>query len=261
VPCGIEGIDYTINPYTGCQHGCKYCYADFMKRFTGHSGEAWGSFVYVKENIAEVLEKELSFKKPGSVWLSSVTDSYQPLEKKHQLTKKILETFASSPKGQKFELQILTKSCLVERDFGILKELNAEVGLTVNSVNSLDDNYCKVLEPFASSSSERVKTLKKAKKLGLETYAFFGPVLPGITKLEELFSELKGLDFVFVEMLNTKPTVLARMLPLMRKEFPEELKEWGLLLNNKGKYFEGLRKEVKSLEKQFGLKVEAVVKH
>ncbi|MBI5872192.1 DUF5131 family protein [archaeon] len=258
VPCGIEGIDYAINPFIGCQHACKYCYADFMKRFSNHAGQDWGSFVDVKVNSPQVLAKEIEKKKPGSVWLSSVTDCYQPLEKKYELTRRILEAFASSPKGRKFELQILTKSSLVERDFKLLKELNAEVGFTVNT---LEDRYSKMIEPFASPNSERIKTLKKAKNEGLKTYAFFGPVLPGITNLNELFSELKDLDFVFVEMLNTKPTVLARMLPLMKAEFPEEFKEWNLLLADKQKYFESLKKEVKALEKQFGLKVEAVVKH
>ncbi|MDO8647484.1 MAG: radical SAM protein [Candidatus Diapherotrites archaeon] len=257
-PCGIEGIDYAINPYIGCQHSCNYCYADFMKRFTGHSGEDWGQFVDVRTNIAEVLAKELEKKKPGSVWLSSVTDCYQPLERKFQLTKGILEAFAASKNGRKFELQILTKSSLVERDFGVLKELNAEVGLTVNT---LQDKCSKAIEPFASPASERIRVLKKAKKSGLKTYAFFGPVLPGITDLEALFSEMQDLDFVFVEMLNTKPTVLARMIPLMKKEFPEEFRQWNELMGNPEQYYESLKKEATRLEKQFGLKVKAVIKH
>jgi len=256
--CGIEGVDYTVNPYIGCQHACTYCYADFMKRFTGHSGENWGTFIDVRVNIAEVLTKELEKKKPGSVWLSSVTDAYQPLERKYQLSGKVLDAFASSSKGRKFALEVLTKNSLVERDFTVLKELNAQIGMTVNT---LEDKYSKVIEPFASHATERVKTLKKAKNEGLKTYAFFGPVMPGITDLEGLFEELKDLDFVFVEMLNTKPTVISRMIPLMKKKFPEEFKQWGLLLKDSNAYFENLKKEVKSLEKSTGLKVEEVVKH
>jgi len=257
-PCGIEGIDYALNHYVGCQHACSYCYADFMKRFTGHSGENWGSFVDARVNIHEVLAKELEKKKPGSVWISSVTDAYQPLEKKLSLARKCLESFAGSPKGRKFEIEVLTKSSLVERDFALLKELDAEVGLTVNT---LQDRHSKAIEPFASPASERIKALKKAKNLGLKTYAFIGPVLPGITDLKGLFEELKDLDYAFVEMLNAKPTVIARLLPLMKKEFPEELKEWELLLKDSEAYYAGLKKEVKELEKSTGLKVEAVVRH
>jgi len=139
-----------------------------------------------------------------------------------------------------------------------LKELNASVGLTVNT---LQDKYSKIVEPFASPASERIKALKRAKNSGLKTYAFIGPVLPGITDLKGLFEELKGLDYAFVEMLNAKPTVLARLLPLMRKEFPEELEEWELLLKDGEAYYVRLKKEVKALEKSTGLKVEAVVKH
>lgn len=256
--CGIEGIDYALNPYVGCQHSCAYCYADFMKRFTRHSGEDWGSFVDARENIHKVLEKELFVKKPGSVWLSSVTDCYQPLERKLELSRKCLEAFAASPQGRKFGIEVLTKSTLAERDFALLKELKASFGVTVNT---LQDKYSKAIEPFASPASERVKTLKKAKKQGLKAYAFIGPVMPGITDLPRLFEELKHLDFVFVEMLNAKPTVLSRLLPLMRKEFPEELKEWELLLKDGEKYYAGLKKQVKELEKETGLKVEAVVRH
>ena len=77
--------DYVINPYTGCQHACTYCYARFMKRFTGHT-EPWGEFVDVKVNAAELLEKEIKRKKRGRVWISGVCDPYQPLEEKLGLT-------------------------------------------------------------------------------------------------------------------------------------------------------------------------------
>ena len=76
--------DYVINPYTGCQHGCTYCYARFMKRFTGHK-EPWGEFVDVKINAPYLLRVEINKKKKGSVWMSGVCDPYQPQEEKHGL--------------------------------------------------------------------------------------------------------------------------------------------------------------------------------
>lgn len=75
-----QGYDYVINPYVGCQHECSYCYATFMKRFTGHK-ESWGDFVDVKINAPELLKDEITKKKQGTVWVSGVTDPYQPLEK------------------------------------------------------------------------------------------------------------------------------------------------------------------------------------
>ena len=90
---GIPGMDYCINPYVGCAHACKYCYATFMKRFTGHI-EPWGSFVDVKINAAELLRRQLKRSKRGRVMLSSVTDPYQPVEEKYRLTRKCLEVLA-----------------------------------------------------------------------------------------------------------------------------------------------------------------------
>src|SRR5512136_521380 len=79
--------EYTINPYGGCQHACAYCYARFTRRFSGHS-EAWGEYVDVKINAADLLQREVTRKKPGVVWISGVCDPYQPVEKKYELTRK-----------------------------------------------------------------------------------------------------------------------------------------------------------------------------
>ena len=88
--------DYVINPYTGCGHGCKYCYADFIRRFQ-KIPDIWGDFVYPKINCVDLLPKELEKNKPGHIWLSSVCDCYMPIEKKYKLTRKILQTIVDSP--------------------------------------------------------------------------------------------------------------------------------------------------------------------
>jgi len=82
--------DYTINPYVGCEHGCTYCYARFMKRFTGHK-EPWGEFIDVKINAASLLEHEIRKKRVGRVWISGICDPYQPIEQKYELTRKCLK--------------------------------------------------------------------------------------------------------------------------------------------------------------------------
>src|SRR3972149_1452284 len=190
--------DYCINPYTGCQHGCAYCYAVFMKKWTNHE-EKWGDFVDVKINAVETLKNDLKKSKPGSVFIGSVTDANQPIEKKYELTRKLLEAL---PK--EFSPYILTKSRLVLRDLEIIKKFkNPEVGFTITFS---DDSDRKNFEPFASSINDRIEALKKVKEAGIETSVFFGPVIPFISdkNLEEFFEKIKSADSVLVDRLNVK---------------------------------------------------------
>ncbi len=249
--------DYVINPYTGCQHGCKYCYATFMKRFQNIK-EDWGEFIHVKVNCPELLKKELEKNKPGHIWMSSVTDLYTPIEAKYKITRKILETIANSPYKNKFSIEILTKSALVRRDFDVLKELNVDLGM---SINTLDENVTKIIEPMAALPKERIKTLKQAKEKGIKVYAFISPVLPGITNLEELFKELNFCEYAWVELLNTKPSVIERLMPVIKKHFPEKMKDFDFAINHPKEYFEKVKKEAKQLEKKYGLRVHDIIEH
>jgi DNA repair photolyase len=194
--------DYVINPYTGCSHGCRYCYADFIKRFQ-NIPDNWGEFVFAKINCPELLKEEIEKNKPGHIWLSSVCDCYMPEEEKFKLTRRILEISVNSNKKDKFTFEILTKSALVRRDFDLLKKLNVELGM---SINQLDEKIAKVIEPFASSPMERIETLKLAKQQGIKTFGFISPVLPGIADLEGVFRELSkaGVDYVWVELFNMR---------------------------------------------------------
>lgn len=248
--------DYVINPYVGCQHSCKYCYATFIRKFRGIE-EKWGDFVYVKINCSELLEKELAKNKPGHIWLSSVTDPYLPLEGKYKLTRKILKTIAKSPYRKKFTIEILTKSALIRRDFDLLKRLNVELSC---SINTLSSKVAGILEPFASSPLERIKVLKEAKERGIEVYGFISPVLPGITDLDELFKNLKFCNYIWIELLNTKESVLERLIPAL-KNFPDVVKRVEFMINNLEEYYEAVKKEVESLEKKYGLKVIDIVRH
>src|SRR4030066_2259053 len=156
----ISSFDYCINPYVGCGHGCRYCYATFMKRFTGHL-EPWGSFVDVKINAPEVLRRELKRAEKGGIILSSVTDPYQPIEAKYMITRKCLEVLALF----QFPVDILTKSPLVLRDIDIISRLNdAEAGITITTDN---DDVRKIFEPHAPSISSRIEALKNLHKAGV----------------------------------------------------------------------------------------------
>lgn len=185
--------DYVINPYVGCQHACSYCYARFMKRFSGHK-EPWGEFVDVKINAADLLQTEIKKKKRGSVWISGVCDPYQPLESKYQLTRQCLEILAN----HNWPVVIQTRSNLVLRDIDILRDAsNIEVGL---SITTADDEIRKLFEPYAPPIKERINTLEELHRAGIKTYAMIAPILPGA---ETLVEALDGkVDYILVDRMN-----------------------------------------------------------
>ena len=188
-------FDYCVNPYTGCQVNCRYCYARlFMKRYSGHK-EPWGEFVDVKINAPEVLRKQLQRAKRGTVWISSVCDPYQPLEAKYELTRRCLKELLE----KQFPVNIQTKSKLVLRDMDLLKDFKEiEVGFTITTN---DEKIARSFEPGAASVSDRMKALEKLHASGMRTFAFIGPLLPGDP--EKLVADLAGLvDKVFIDRMN-----------------------------------------------------------
>jgi len=185
--------DWTINPYVGCQHGCIYCYAKFMKRFSGHK-ENWGEFVDVKINAPELLSQEIKEKKKGRVWISGVCDPYQPLEKKYELTKKCLEILQKN----NWPVVIQTKSPLVLRDLELLKKFQEiEVGFTITTD---DEEIRKIFELRTVPINERIETLDKLHQEGIKTFVMIAPLLP---KAESLVPKLKGkVDYVIIDKMN-----------------------------------------------------------
>jgi DNA repair photolyase len=186
-------FDYVVNPYIGCQHCCTYCYARFMKRFTGHK-EPWGEFVDVKINAPYLLQQEIGKKPHGTVWISGVCDPYQPIETRYGLTKKCLKILVEHD----WPITIQTKSTLVLRDMKLLKEANKiEVGL---SVTTGDERIRQLFEPNAPSTEERIKALEQLHLANIRTFAMIAPMLP---KAEELVSKLKGnVDYVLIDRMN-----------------------------------------------------------
>jgi len=224
---GLPDADWVVNPYVGCQFGCKYCYATFIGRWK-HPGEEWGEFLDIKINAPEILAQEIEkmakrFKNKnfGSIFFSSVTDPYLGLENKYQITRKCLEVLANF--GYKGEISILTKSPLVVRDIDIFKRLNIDVGITISTI---DDGVVKFLEGNAPPASLRIKALTELHDNGISTYAFVGPLLPYLVaredKLVELFSELKKAHIkkVYIEHINLSPKIKERLFKYLRK-FPD----------------------------------------
>jgi DNA repair photolyase len=188
-------FDYCINPFTGCQISCRYCYARlFIRRYSGHN-EAWGDFVDVKINAPEVLKKQLDKAKRGTVWISSVCDPYQPLEAKYELTRRCLKELVE----KQFPINIQTKSKLVLRDLDLFQDLKEiEVGFTITTD---DERVAKLFEPGASSVKERLKALENIHSSGIKTFAFVGPLLPG--NPERFIEELEGkVDKILIDRMN-----------------------------------------------------------
>jgi len=184
---------YVVNPYTGCQHGCSYCYARFMKRVTGHR-EPWGDFVDVKVNAPELLRNEIRKKSRGRVWISGVCDPYQPLEEKYRLTRQCLAILVEND----WPVIIQTRSPLVLRDIDIIREaVDIEVGL---SITTADDEIRKLFEPQAPPIPDRIQALDVLHRAGIRTYAMIAPVLPGAEGLAGLLSG--KVDYVMIDRMN-----------------------------------------------------------
>jgi len=184
---------WVVNPYTGCQHGCSYCYARFMKRVTGHR-EPWGGFVDVKINAPDLLRVEIQKKKRDRVWISGVCDPYQPLEATYRLTRQCLEILAQHA----WPVIIQTRSPLVLRDMDIIRNApDFEVGL---SITTADDRIRHLFEPDAPPIPDRIQALEELHNAGIRTYAMVAPVLPGA---EGLASLLQGkIDYVLIDRMN-----------------------------------------------------------
>ena len=182
VKSNLPEADYVINPYTGCLHGCRYCYASFMKRFTKHK-EPWGEFIDIKINAPEILEKDIKNIKKGTVLLSSVTDPYNPIDVKYKLTRKILKILLK----HKFPISILTKSDLILRDIDLLKQFkDCSVGFSLFSLDNKDiNNFEKRTIPV----KRRLKALKILKNNNITTYVMISPMFPYITNINKIIND------------------------------------------------------------------------
>ena len=240
----LYGLDYSINPYTGCQHACEYCYAVFMKKFTDHE-ELWGSFVDVKVNAPEVLKEEAKEKDRGSVLLSSVTDPYQPTEEEYKITRELLKILQENG----FNVSVLTKSDLVLRDLDVLNKFDhgkLSVGLTVNF---LDEKDREIWEPKAPSVNERLEALKKLNSEGIPTYLHAGPWLEGITNLKEILEAAEEYIYELqAENLNRKRNKTIKKI--IDENYPELSSKYRKILKDSSGHNKRLSKKVDRLRKK-----------
>ncbi len=236
--------DYSVNPYSGCAHACKYCYASFMKRFTGHE-EEWGSFVDVKywpeiKNLKKYAGKEL--------FIGSVTDPYQPLEEQYGRTRALLEQM----QGSGCTISIATKSDLILRDLELIKSFpNARVSWSINTLDErLKDDMDKGV-----SIERRFAAMKAFHDAGVRTTCFISPIFPGITDLKEIILRAKDqCNLIWLENLNLRGGYKTTIMDYIRETHAELVPLYEAIYNKKDRsYWARLDEEMRVFTKEQGL--------
>jgi DNA repair photolyase len=217
---------WTINPYRGCEFGCRYCYARYTHEFMEmRDGAEFEQKIYVKQHAAELLRSELRRVKPSeAIALGTATDPYQPAERRYEITRGILEEFA---RHRGIELGIVTKSNLIARDLDLLREVSRSNALSIHiTVTTLNVDLARILEPRAPRPDLRMDAVRELSAAGLNVGVSSSPVLPGITDspadLEAVVraAAAAGARHIFAGPLFLKPCSAAVFLPFLEQHFP-----------------------------------------
>lgn len=256
-PSKLPGCDYVINPYTGCQHGCVWCYARFMRAYTGHENEEWGSFVDAKINAPEILVKDIRrLKGKPTIFLSSVCDPYQPIERKYKLTRNCLEILSQFS----FPMSILTQSKLVLRDIDLFRKFkDLDVGM---SFITMDEEATRIFQPVTASPKERVTSLKKLRDEGIKTYIHLGPILPHFTDFDEIFKATHHyVDAAMGETLNTRGENWTSLIKTLSKHYPQFLPQFKKWRFKDLDYLGQVGVDFEKAAKKYGIKVSGIYHH
>lgn len=248
----LPASDYVINPYVGCPHACRYCYASFMKRFTRHD-EKWGTFIDIKECDKPIDIKRLKGK---SVFIASVTDCYNPFEEKYRVTRKILEQLVDA----ECEVTISTKSSLILRDLDLLKKFsNLKVAF---SINTLNEAFRKDMDN-ADSIQKRLAAMKKLHNAGIYTVLFMSPIFPYITEWKEIIDSTKEhVNEYWFENLNLRGAYKKEILDYIGGSYPGLLEVYrNIYIRKDMGYWSGLAEEMDSYCKKMGIKFENYFYH
>lgn len=223
---------WTINPYRGCEFACKYCYARYTHEFMEmRDGIEFEQKIYAKQHAADLLRQEIRKVKPGEqIAIGTATDPYQPIERKLEITRAILEEFA---RHSGLELGIVTKSAMVARDVDVLRRISQRNQIFVNfTVTTTDAELARILEPRAPRPDLRLESLRKLREAGIGAGVICAPVLPGITdspkQLEAVVrsaAEAKA-NYVYANPLFLKPCSAAVFLPFLKENFPKLVQDY-----------------------------------
>ncbi len=181
---GLPDIDYALNPYIGCWHSCIYCYARTYVKNSAVS-RSWGNVILVKKNIVEVLSKEVKRLRSGTVGVGTITDAYQPLEAVYGLTRRSIDILLN----EGFRVSIQTKNPLILRDLDILERHRdrVDIGFTITTFNP---RVAEFIEPHAPPPKARASALRKISERGVNTWIFYGPVIPSLNDDESTVDEI-----------------------------------------------------------------------
>lgn len=213
---------YSVNPYVGCTHACKYCYASFMKRFTGHT-EPWGTFLDVK-NWAPIKDPH---KFDGQrIVIGSVTDGYNPQEEHYRRTRRLLEEL----QGAQAEILVTTKSDLVLRDLDVLSTFPK---VTVSwSINTLDEQFKNDMDE-AVSIERRLAAMKQVYDKGIRTVCFISPIFPGITDVWSIMERVREqCDLIWLENLNLRGQFKPVIMRYIAEKYPHLMPLYDEIYNN-----------------------------
>ena len=231
----LPASDYVINPYVGCTHGCRYCYASFMKRFTGHK-EKWGEFIDIKLCDKKIDLNKISGK---NVFLSSVTDCYNKFEEKYKITRNILEQLVDSD----CYLSISTKSKLILRDIDLFKKMKHLV--VCMSINTLDEKFRNDMDN-ASTIKERMEALKELHNNGIYTVLFLSPIFPHITDWKEIIECTKDyIDEYWFENLNLRGDYKKDILDYIKNNYINIYSDYiDIYEKHNNSYWQNLAREI-----------------
>lgn len=223
----VPWMAWTINPYRGCEFGCRYCYARYTHEFMERRDpELFEREIYIKQNAAWLLRQELGQVRPGEyIALGTATDPYQPIERRARVTRSLLEVFAER---SGLKLGIVTKSTLIERDLDLLTRIAARNCLTLHlTITTPDPKLARILEPRAPRPDLRFRTVARLRAAGLAVGILCSPLMPGITDtpaaLDAMARRAKkaGASFFSSQPLFLKPCSKPVFLRFIHEHFPQ----------------------------------------
>jgi len=217
---------WTINPYRGCEFGCKYCYARYTHEFMEKAPEEFEDKIYAKAYPAHLLRQELlRIDRKDPIALGTATDPYQPAERRYRRTRAILEVFA---RQRGWRLGITTKSDLILRDIDLLLEIARANILVVHiTITTLDENLARLLEPRAPRPGLRLRAVRELSAAGIRVSVFPNPIMPGLTDSERSLDRVAkaAKDAGAVSFgggsLFLMPSAQQIFIPFLEREFPD----------------------------------------
>jgi DNA repair photolyase len=213
-PTSIDLGEFVINPYKGCSLGCLYCYVKFNKVVMKETRE-WGSYVDVRVNAPDQLQKELVKHKPKRVLMGSTTECFQPIERQYKITAQILELLNKN--GVYYN--ILTRSPIILDYIPLLNQGYCEK--IYFTVNNYDDSLKKVLEPGSDTFDKRIDTINKLLENKIPVIPYFSPILPFISNTDTIFDKITGTDTIEFEGLNFNLGNITKIVEIISLMYPE----------------------------------------